>query len=50
MPKVPALNRKEQKFVANLRESLRRGSSDFSRLWLVHLTGVALQSLPTGIG
>jgi len=48
MPKVHALNRKEQKFVENLRESLKRGSSDFTRLRLVHLAGVAIQSLPVG--
>jgi hypothetical protein len=48
MPKAPALNRKEQKFVAALCESLKQGSSDFDRLRLVHLAGVAIQSLATG--
>ncbi len=48
MAKVEALNRTEQEFVENLRESLKRESTRFDWPRLVHLTGVAIQSLNTG--
>ncbi len=48
MPKVEALNRTEQEFVEALRESLKRGSSEFDWVRLVQLIGVAIQSFHTG--
>lgn len=48
MVKAPALSRKEQNFISNLRQSLKQGRSDFSGLQIVHLTGLAIQSLHSG--
>ena len=50
MSKAGTLNKKEQEFVENLRESLRQGTFRFDWLRLVHLTGVALQSFHSGKG
>jgi hypothetical protein len=46
--KAATLNKKEQEFVENLRQSLRQGTFKFDWLRLVQLTGVALQSFHTG--
>jgi|ERR1035441_7517829 hypothetical protein len=48
MVKTEELSSKEQRFVENLCESLKKSGAGFSRLRMVHLTGIAIQTMHTG--